>query len=477
MTTIRQFGIALALLALMGAGGFAVKAHADVAEVAYPVAELGSCGSQAECKAYCDDSAHAEACLAFAEKNNLMSSEEVSMAKKFLSAGGKGPGGCTGKDSCEAYCNDTSHIDACISFAEQNDMMSPGELAEAKKVQAAIRNGVQPPPCGGKKACNAYCAEPENMPACITFAKQAGLMSPEDAANADKMIAAIQAGAKPPACQGKEECDAYCAEESHFNECMDFAKAAGFVSDQEYEMAKKTGGKGPGGCVRDECKTFCDNPENQQVCFEFGKEHGLIPPEELQKMEEGNKQFRDGITNAPPSVRACLEAALGSDTVSGILDGSRQPSREMGDKMGECFRQAAENQQQQQQPPQQPQQMPNQGEQGMRPPEGQQGPMPPEGFDPGSRPPEGFVPPGPNGPLPPGEPGSMPPEGFTGPPPEGEQFQPPAMPPQGEMPPGASAPAPESVPAPVTDTSAPTSLVPQTSLMATAINFLKGLLK
>jgi len=63
--------------------------------VTYPVAELGNCGSRAECEAYCDLPENMEACLDFAEAHGLISPEEAAMARKMLELGvTAGPGGC-----------------------------------------------------------------------------------------------------------------------------------------------------------------------------------------------------------------------------------------------------------------------------------------------------------------------------------------------------------------------------------------------
>lgn len=297
--------------------------------IPFPVAELGNCKDKDACKVYCDDVNHIGACLAFAEKNNLMSQDEIATAKKFMEAGGKGPGGCTGKDACQNYCDDIDHIDECVAFAERTGIVPPEQLAEAKQVQAAIARGVKPPacrgkkecdaycedishmkecmafgeasgflkgreledakkmfiaieqgatppPCRGKDACDAYCSEPDHIEACMTFAQAAGFLTPEEAQNSQKMIAALKKGVKPPACRGKEGCDAYCSELAHIDECIQFSVAAGFMTEKDAEMAKKTGGRGPGGCTsKDTCDAFCGNPDNQQVCIDFAKENGF----------------------------------------------------------------------------------------------------------------------------------------------------------------------------------------------------------
>ena len=323
---ILGIGLGVSLL-IIANGAFAQTATVD--SIQYPIAELGNCTDKDSCKTYCDNESHLDACLAFAEKNNLMSSDDINAAKKFAEAGNKGPGGCTGKDECQNYCDNVNHIDECVAFAEKTGMLPPDQLAEAKQVQTAIAKGVKPPACNGKKACDAYCeapshmeecvafgeaagflqgkdledakkvltavaggatppackgkdacdaycSEPNNIEACVSFAQAAGLMTPEEAQNSQKMIEAVKKGVKPPACRGKEECDAYCQEPAHTDECIQFAVAAGMMTEKDAEMARKTGGKGPGGCSSKEtCDAFCGDPANQQTCMDFAKENGF----------------------------------------------------------------------------------------------------------------------------------------------------------------------------------------------------------
>ncbi len=385
-TAILSVGIAVSLFIVSDA----IKAEAQTSTIQYPVAELGNCKSEAECRSYCDDSKNADTCFAFAEKHNLMSQEEIRAAKRFAKVG-KGPGGCTSRDECDNYCNNSDHINECISFAEQNGMMSGKELEEAKKVQAAIAKGVKPPACGGKRNCDQYCSDPSHMEECISFGQAAGLMSPEEIQDSQKMLAALKKGAKPPACRGreecdkycgdaahmeecmtfavaagfmnpeeaqnsqkmleamrkgvkppacrgKEECDKYCGEPSHSDECIAFAEAAGFMKPEEAAMARKTGGKGPGGCTsKESCEAFCNDPANQETCFNFGRDNGMIPQEDLQKMEDGKKQFSNMMNQAPAEALTCISDAVGSDNMEKFKSGSAMPSRDIGDKIGQCF--------------------------------------------------------------------------------------------------------------------------------------------
>ncbi|MEK7478190.1 MAG: hypothetical protein AAB645_02380 [Patescibacteria group bacterium] len=332
MKTVKIFIVILAAFASFAVGNY-VLAQGN-ADIQYPVAELGNCSDKSACKTYCDSSAHAEACLAFAEKNNLMSQSELKMARKMSAGEISGPGGCTSQGECEAYCDSMSNIEECVAFAEKNNLMPASELAEAKKVSAAVKQGIKPPACGNKKACDSYCQEPSHMEECINFAMKAGMMKPEEQADAQKMLEAVKKGVKPPACKGKEACDAYCQTDEHFQECADFALAAGMMDQKDYEMAKKTKGKGPGNCKgKEECEAFCKNPANQQTCMNFAKENGLISPEELQRMEEGNKKFQSTMQSATGKLRECLQSKLGPDLNSII------PNQETGDAMKSCYEQ------------------------------------------------------------------------------------------------------------------------------------------
>ena len=155
-------------------------------KIQYPVEELGNCKNRDACEKYCDNPQNFDACIVFAEKNNIMPREEIEMAKKFMAGGGKGPGGCRGREECEAYCDNIDNINECVAFAEQNNILPPAELEEAKKVKAAIEKGIKPPACRNKKQCDSYCASPEHMEECLTFAEAAGFIPPEELDEAKK---------------------------------------------------------------------------------------------------------------------------------------------------------------------------------------------------------------------------------------------------------------------------------------------------
>ncbi len=362
-------------------------------DIVFPVAELESCQNEQECRAYCDDPANITQCVAFAEKYNLLSEGEIEKAKKFQDIGAVGPGGCRAERECRAYCENIENIEECLAFAAQHGFMQGSELQKAKKIAQALREGTRlPGGCTGKAACETYCSDSSHMKECVEFAEKAGFMSPEELKEAKQVLKALDAGVSFPGnCKGKNECEAYCEDQNHMEECVNFGIAAGFIpaeeaeqvrrvlplmkegkmpgqcrskesceaycsdsshieecttfftqagfmTQEEAQMFRKTGGKGPGDCRgRKQCEAFCNDPENQQACFEFGKEHGLISAEDLRNIEEGTRQMKEGIAMAPPEVAQCLREKIGAEVLQKIEAGTFVPNRQIGETMRSCF--------------------------------------------------------------------------------------------------------------------------------------------
>lgn len=266
---------------------FAFGASAQENTISFPIAELGGCSSKAACHQYCDDLAHVNECVAFAEKHGLMSAEEAQEAREFSKLGGKGPGGCTSKDSCEAYCEDPANMRQCLAFAKQNGVMSAEELQEAEKVAVYIESG----------------------------------------------------GKMPGGCRGERECKVYCADDAHVEECMEFGLKAGFMSEKEAEIFKKTGGVGPGGCKGRACEAFCEDESNREQCIGFALEHGLMSEEDRQRMQEGMQKAREALQKAPAEVLACIEEALGSAVLERVRTGQGVVTPKFGEVLPACFKQ------------------------------------------------------------------------------------------------------------------------------------------
>lgn len=328
---------------IIGAGFIGVHSAEALSakDIVFPVSDLGNCKNEVACRTYCDDISHANDCIAFAEKYSLMAPDELAEAKKFTQLNEKkGPGGCASKNECETYCENMAHIDECIEFGEKHGLIPEDELKEAKQVAKAMKEGATPPGgCKGKKECQAYCDDGAHIDECLAFAEKAGFIPPKELEEARRIAPLMKSGEMPGGCRNKRECEAFCNDDSHFEECLAFGEKAGFISSKDAEMARKTGGKGPGGCKREECQTYCDDPAHQDECFAFAEEHGLIPPEDLENINRHKEEFKKMLGEAPAEVAQCLTDVLGPDVIEGIKAGTKMPGRDTGDKVKTCFEQ------------------------------------------------------------------------------------------------------------------------------------------
>lgn len=248
-----------------------IKKFIDVAKNGGP----GGCTSQDSCEAYCRDAAHLDECVKFAEDNGLLSHDAAENVRKL--ANQTGPGGCQG-EACRDYCNDSTHAEECIAFGEKNGLISHEDAVRARKF--AGKTG--PSGCQGE-ACRDYCNDQSHQEACLQFALDNGLI-PKDEAERTKqfMDAAAQGG--PGGCQG-QACKQYCEDGAHHEECFNFAKEHNLLppeAEHNFEVGKKledevhTNG-GPGGCKNnDECQAYCSDPAHVDECLAFATVHGGI---------------------------------------------------------------------------------------------------------------------------------------------------------------------------------------------------------
>ncbi len=335
---VLAIGASVSLAIVHAAGTSAASRSAS--QIAFPVTELGNCASVAECKKYCDQPAHITACVAVAEKNGMLTPAEAEAARNFADVlKGEGPGKCQDKEACEAYCNNSEHIPECVGFAEKHNLIPPDQLAQAKKVTRALAAGAKlPGGCSGKESCDAYCGQPDHLEECLNFAEQAGFISPAELAQAKKVLPLIKDGKSPGRCQTKDTCEKYCADDAHLTECVNFAETAGLMSKDEAEMVRKVGGRGPGGCrSKEACDAYCNQAENQNACFEFAQKYNLIPEDKLKEIKDGMGRLRSGMKQMPPEVVACLKDKLGEDAFTKVEAGTLAPGSQLGDTIKDCL--------------------------------------------------------------------------------------------------------------------------------------------
>lgn len=147
--------------------------------------------------------------------------------------------------------------------------------------------------CESQKACAIYCDQIENIDACLNYAEKNNLLNEKEILEAKKILLFMKSGDTPGACSSKNECNAYCKDEENLEECVSFAEKSGFISKQEAEIARKVKGKGPGGCSGEECNKYCK--EHEQECMDFVKKYGLTIMNR-EKIKESGEQDKLSIT-------------------------------------------------------------------------------------------------------------------------------------------------------------------------------------
>ena len=229
-------------------------------------------------------------------------------------------------------------MNVCLS-PKNTVLLTTTKFKDLKKINKILKGGGQlPGGCNGKKECETYCSNASHAEECLVFAEKAGFMQKDELERARKMLPLMRSGETPGGCKSKDECEAFCQNPDNFGQCVAFAEKAGFISGKELEMVKKTGGKGPGDCRgRNECETFCNNPANQETCFSFAKEHGILDENKLKDIKEGMGHVRMGLDKAPEEVKACLKENLGENIINDMEAGILTPGPDIGERVRGCF--------------------------------------------------------------------------------------------------------------------------------------------
>lgn len=319
-------------------------------EPTYPITDLGGCKDKVDCMNFCNKTENISACINYGEKNNMISAEEARLSKKVAEKlkDGKMPGNCKTKDECEKFCQgNVTNLEECLSFVDEVGFSNSG-VEEGKKILKALKEGAKMPgDCKNKGQCEKYCEDPEHIDECLGFAEKAQILSADDLAEAKKVAPFLRSGQTPGKCKTKLECENFCNDEANSDVCLSFAEKAGFISKEEFEMAKKAGGKGPGGCKgTEECNKYCQDQSHMQECIDFGIKVGAIKEEDVKKIKEGGKMIKDGLEKIPEGARSaaesCLKNIFGGD-FEGVLDGKVQITKDQGDKVEGCFESAIQS--------------------------------------------------------------------------------------------------------------------------------------
>src|SRR5258708_438015 len=128
--------------------------------VAFPVAELGNCSSQAACQQYCNKPQNIVACTDFGEQHGLIASQDAQKNRVLAdSLKNGGPGGCTSEAQCSTYCAVAAHGQECLSFAQGHGLIASQDADRGKKIADLMASGKAPGSCTSQTACQQYCSQ------------------------------------------------------------------------------------------------------------------------------------------------------------------------------------------------------------------------------------------------------------------------------------------------------------------------------
>jgi hypothetical protein len=161
--------------------------------------------------------------------------------------------------------------------------------------------------CADLQSCKAYCEDPVNKEACISFAKSKGFYKepPKSEGNVrSKLIlekAKVELG-----CNTEQDCKALCQDQSNAEKCAAFAKKYGIGKEKEDLTRKSIVEKAKSflGCTSEEtCKAFCQDSKNHEKCSQFAKMAGLTGG--MVKVASMSGKNQEGLDQVKKLIERC----------------------------------------------------------------------------------------------------------------------------------------------------------------------------
>jgi len=225
---------------------------------------------------------------------------------------------------------------------------------ELRQILAAKDSGVPfPGNCNTRYKCLQYCEVPANTLECVNFAEAAGFISEDEAAQARKYVPLILQGVTPGKCDTKERCESYCQDPVNTLECMEFAVKYEVLPLDELEILKKIlpfmrAGKMPGGCrSKDECETYCSLDGNFEECLDIGLALGVIKPEEVELIRKSGGKGPGGCRSKESCEAFCQKTENQNECTDfavkiGLITEEEAEQARAAGDVGQCFQEADE---------------------------------------------------------------------------------------------------------------------------------------
>src|SRR3989344_8213639 len=143
------------------------------------------CKDEISCRNYCEDVNNLGKCIDFVEKFNLVSSDDLKEIRQVADAKKAGvafPGNCKTKESCMNYCEGPTHAVECMEFALKAGFIPKEDTEAVSKILPYLKSGGKlPGGCTTKESCDAYCSNDAHVNECTDFAIKAGFVTQEEA--------------------------------------------------------------------------------------------------------------------------------------------------------------------------------------------------------------------------------------------------------------------------------------------------------
>lgn len=209
-------------------------------------------------------------------------------------------GNCGSKEECRTYCADPENMEACIAFARARGLVSEEHAERAAKFAERLRAEGGPGGCTTPEECKTFCSDIVNTESCIAFAEKHELKSGA-LDEGKKIVKYLKSGGElPGGCRTMETCRAYCSDLSNAAECLSFARRANVGNTEQVakfgeliEKAKEGGT--PGGCTSlDACREYCADASHREECLAFGERVGILKKEAVDALRQGGMRGPGG---------------------------------------------------------------------------------------------------------------------------------------------------------------------------------------
>jgi len=226
------------------------KAAEKLSGLKFPIAELGNCGSLAECEAYCSQPDHMQVCNQYAKDHG------------FEPPGGmEGPGGCSTPEECDAYCSNPAHQEECTAAWERHCSANPNKPMCKK---APPRGG--PGGCTNDEECRAFCENNPDDEECRRGREDWCQQHPDE----------CQEHIGPGGCMSEEECRLYCQQNPDDAECQRGHEE--WCRENPEECRRSEGDSNQ--CGGMDCGQFCRENPDDEYCRRADEQWCRDNPEE-----------------------------------------------------------------------------------------------------------------------------------------------------------------------------------------------------